>query len=171
MRRLRYFWLSSITSELLCALSTTPWQWLCVTADIMWFLLSPRSEADDGDFWALLCSPATAMTEIYKKKMLEHDDQWHFSHGFEIPQSVPCCPGLSEGKMRSQSSAWIFLVWVFSSLGIVTSAPTHWQGNVAASFLTYSKWCSLQYILVCFTVLSWVYSDCTKGIHRMSLLL
>lgn len=62
-RRQRYFWVPGITPKLLCALPATPWQWLCVTADIMWFLLSPGSEADDGDFWALLFSPATAMTE------------------------------------------------------------------------------------------------------------
>lgn len=107
MRRLRYFWVSGIAPEPLCALSATPWQWLCVTADIMWFLLSPGSEADDGDFWALLCSPATAMTER-RKKMLEHDDQWHFSHGLEIPQSVPCCPCLADREIRSLCSAWNF---------------------------------------------------------------
>lgn len=81
--------------------------------------------------------------------MLEHDDQWHFSHGLEIPQSVPrCCPGFTEREIRSQCSAWNFLVWVCLSLDTLTSA--HWHSVnrffnffffLFFLFLTQSKYC------------------------------
>lgn len=80
-----------IRTRVMLSLAATPWQWLCVTADLMWFLPSPGSGVDHGDFWALLCSPATAVTKMgEEKKMLERDDRWRFSHDSELPQSAPC---------------------------------------------------------------------------------
>lgn len=151
MRRLRFFWVSGITSELLCVLSTTPWQWLCVTADIMWFLLSPGPEADDGDFWVLLCSPATAVTE--KKKWLSMMIGGIFHTAWRSFSLCPCCLGFAERQIRSLCS---IPARVCLSLGTVATDPhCHFHPKANALFLFL--------ILTCFTVLSRVNSRLHEG--------
>lgn len=82
------------------------WQWLCLTADIMWFLPSPGSRADDGDFWGLPCSPATAVTESGGEKNPLELMIGGISHTTWRSLSLsPCCPA-SERETRSECSAF-----------------------------------------------------------------
>lgn len=105
-----------------------------------------------------------------KEKMLQHDDQWHFSHGLEIPQSVPCCPCFTDREIRSLCLAWNFLVWVYLSLGTVTLA--HWYTVKWFKLFLFSNLKQtldrILYIWVCFTMISSIYSHWMTGIQRTS---
>lgn len=172
-RREVFLGLQHHTRAAVCSLSTTPWQWLCVTADIMWFLLSPGSQADDGDFWALLCSPATAMTE--RKKCLSVMISGIFHTAW---RSLSLCPvahaSLTEklGLYVQPEISWSGFVSVWAQSHQLTDTLSCDFRVVFFCFLTPKQILySIQYILVCFTILSWVYSNWTTGIRRTSLLL
>lgn len=168
MRRLRYFWVSGITPEPLCALSSTPWQWLCVTADIMWFLLSPGSEADDGDCWALLCSPATAMTERKKSLSMMISGIFHTAW-----RSLSLCPlahvSLTE-KLGPRVQPEISSAWVCLSLRTITSAHWHsvvWFQHLLLFFLNQNKYyTAFSTFWFVFSILSWFHSNWRTGICR-----
>lgn len=69
--------------------------------------------------------------------MLERDDQWHFSHGFEIPQPAPCCPRSADREIRSIRSERNLLVWVCLSLGTITSRSLTLCRAISGSFFLF----------------------------------